>query len=328
MTVESQHYSRQSPASQQELRSSIGARMRRLLLVIAVLAVAAGIVFWLATIPARTDASSLSAYSPNLDNGRTMFLAGGCASCHAPNQEDRTRLAGGVALKSPFGTFYSPNISPDPTDGIGAWSEADFVTAMRKGTSPEGKHYYPAFPYASYQRMKEGDVRDLFAYLKTLPAVQGRARDHDLPLPFRLRRVVGVWKLPFLDGKEFTPDPARSQQWNRGAYLVNGPGHCAECHSPRNPLGGIIASQRFAGGPDPEGSGGQIPNITQAGIGNYSEQDIARVLETGEMPDGDSVGGRMRAVVRNTSELAAEDRAAMAGYVKSLAPVQGPKPRS
>jgi mono/diheme cytochrome c family protein len=301
--------------------------MRRLLLVIAVLAVAAGIVFWLATIPARTDASSLSAYSPNLDNGRTMFLAGGCASCHAPNQEDRTRLAGGRA-EIAIRYVLLPNISPDPNDGIGRWSEADFVTAVLKGTSPDGVHYFPAFPYASYQHMKEGDVRDLFAYLKTLPAVQGRARDHDLPLPFRLRRVVGVWKLLFLDGKEFTPDAARSQQWNRGAYLVNGPGHCVECHSPRNLLGGIIASQRFAGGPDPEGSGGQIPNITQAGIGNYSEQDIARVLETGELPDGDSVGGRMRAVVRNTSALAAEDRAAMAGYVKSLAPVQGPKPPS
>ena len=237
------------------------------------------------------------------------------------------KLAGGVALKTPFGTFYSPNISPDPKDGIGAWSEADFLTAMWKGTSPEGRHYYPAFPYTSYQRMKEADVRDLFGYLKTLPAVAGRAPDHDLPIPFKLRRMVGGWKFLFLDGKRFEPDPARSQQWNRGAYLVNGPGHCAECHSPRNLLGAIVASERFAGGPDPE-SDGRIPNITQAGIGDYSEQDIARVLETGELPDGDSVGGSMRAVVRNTSQLAAEERAAIAHYVKSLAPVEGRKPRS
>ena len=256
-----------------------------------------------------------------------MFLAGGCASCHASNQEERTTLAGGVALKSPFGTFYSPNISPHPSDGIGAWTEADFVTAMWKGTSPQDTHYYPAFPYTSYQRMKQADVRDLFAYLKTLPAVQGRARDHDLPAPFNVRRLLGAWKFLFLDGKEFQPDATRSQQWNRGAYLVNGPGHCAECHSPRNALGAIIASQRFAGGPDPE-SDGQIPNITPAGIGNYSEQDIARVLETGELPDGDSVAGRMRAVVRNTSELAAEDRAAMATYIKSIPPIERLKPRS
>jgi mono/diheme cytochrome c family protein len=230
-----------------------------------------------------------------------------------------------VELKSPFGIFYSPNISPDPADGIGGWSEADFVTAMKKGTSPTGEHYYPSFPYTSYQRMKQEDVRDLFAYLKTLPAVQGKARDHDLSIQLKFRRILGAWKFLFLDGRAFEPDPAKSPQWNRGAYLVNGPGHCVECHSPRNGLGGIIASWRFAGGPDPEGSGGQIPNITQAGIGDYSEQDIARVLETGDMPNGDSVGSAMRAVVRNTSELAAEDRAAIALYVKSLPPVEGPK---
>jgi mono/diheme cytochrome c family protein len=301
--------------------------MRRLLLAIALLATAGGIVFWFITAPARIEASSLAAHSPDLDNGKAMFLAGGCPSCHAPNQEDRMKLAGGVALKTPFGTFYSPNISPDPKDGIGAWSEADFLTAMWKGTSREGRHYYPAFPYTSYQRMNEADVRDLFGYLKTLPAVAGRAPDHDLPIPFKLRRMVGGWKFLFLDGKRFEPDPARSQQWNRGAYLVNGPGHCAECHSPRNLLGAIVASERFAGGPDPE-SDGRIPNITQAGIGDYSEQDIARVLETGELPDGDSVGGSMRAVVRNTSQLAAEERAAIASYIKSLAPVEGRKPRS
>jgi len=250
-----------------------------------------------------------------------MFLAGGCASCHAVDQEARTVLGGGLALKSPFGTFYTPNISSDHQDGIGAWSEANFLAAMWKGTSPSGEHYYPAFPYTSYQRMKQQDLRDLFAYLKTLPAVRGKPRDHDLPFPFSIRRVLGLWKLLFLDGRQFAPDPAKPENWNRGAYLVNGPGHCAECHSPRNRLGGIIARERFAGAPDPEGGDGEIPNITQAGIGNFSEGDIAGVLETGELPNGDSVGGGMRAVVRNTSELAAADRAAMAAYVKSLAPV-------
>ena len=304
--------------------------MRRSVLRVAVVALLVAVAigataFWVLTIPARVDASELAPHRPDLENGRTMFLAGGCASCHAPDQEERTRLAGGVALKSPFGTFYSPNISPDSANGIGNWTEAEFVTAMSKGTSPEGRHYYPAFPYTSYQRMQEADVRDLFAYLKTLPAVPGRARDHDLPLPLRMRRGLGLWKLLFLDGRRFAPDPARSQQWNRGAYLVNGPGHCAECHSPRNLLGGIIGAERFAGGPDPESDDGRIPNITQAGIGDYSEGDIAQVLESGDLPDGDSVGGRMRAVVRNTSELSSQDRAAMAAYIKSLPPVQGTK---
>jgi mono/diheme cytochrome c family protein len=301
-------------------------RLVRIALVALLVSAALGAaIFWFVTIPATVSASTLPLHTPNLDNGKTMFLAGGCASCHAPDKEDKTRLAGGVALKSPFGTFYSPNVSTDPDDGIGKWSEADFVTAMWKGTSPSGQHYYPAFPYTSYRRMKQEDVRDLFAYLKTLPAVKGKVRDHDLPLPFRMRRGLGAWKILFLDGRGFEPDPAKSQQWNRGAYLVNGPGHCAECHSPRNSLGGIVASRRFAGGPDPEGSDGQVPNITQAGIGDYSEQDIARVLETGDLPNGDSVGGGMTAVVRNTSQLPAEDRAAMAAYLKSLPPVAGSK---
>ena len=150
---------------------------------------------------------------------------------------------------------------------------------------------------------------------------------HDLPFPFNIRRPLGGWKFLFLDGQPFKPDPSQSAARNRGAYLVNGPGHCAECHSPRNVFGGIVERQRFAGGPDPEGSDGWIPNITQAGIGDYSEQEIARLLETGEMPNGDSVGGAMRAVVRNTAQLAPEDRAAMAAYVKSLPPVEGPKRR-
>jgi mono/diheme cytochrome c family protein len=284
--------------------------------------------FWVATMPASVSAEALPPHEANLENGRTMFFAGGCSSCHAtPDQEDKTRLGGGMALKTIFGTFYPPNISSDPHDGIGAWSEANFVTAMWKGTSPDGQHYYPAFPYSSYQHMRMEDVRDLFAYLKTLPAVQAKVRDHDLPIQFRFRRATGGWKLLFLDGKPFTPDHTKSAQWNRGAYLVNGPGHCVECHSPRNLLGGIIASQRFAGGPDPEGGEGRVPNITQAGIDDYSEQDIERILETGDLPTGDSVGGPMAKVVGNTSKLSPEDRAAIAVYIKSLPPVEGPKPQ-
>ena len=219
-----------------------------------------------------------------------------------------------------------PNISPDPKDGIGAWNEAQFVTAMTKGTSPGGGHYFPAFPYTSYQRMKLDDVRDLFAYLKTLPAVQGKVRDHDLPFPFNIRRTLGGWKLLFLDGEPFRPDPGQSAAWNRGAYLVNGPGHCAECHSPRNFMGGIVKAQRFAGGPNPEGEG-WVPNITQQGLKDWSEKDIAYLLETGNTPDGDSVGGDDGGGgAQHLAAQPAEDRAAMAAYIKSLPPVEGPKP--
>jgi mono/diheme cytochrome c family protein len=300
--------------------------LRKLVMLVVVLALIGAAAFWYITAPQRVAASALAAYTPNLDNGKTMFLVGGCASCHAtPKQEDKTRLGGGLGLKSPFGTFFTPNISPDRKDGIGGWSEADFVTAMWKGTAPDGSHYYPAFPYTSYQRMKLEDVRDLFAYLKTLPPVEGKPRDHDLPFYLKIRRLLGGWNFLFLDGQQFKPDPSKSEEWNRGAYLVNGPGHCAECHSPRNVLGASIAGERFAGGPDPEGGDGWIPNITPAGIGDYSQRDIERILETGDMPNGDSVGGAMTAVVDNISKISAADRGAIALYLKSLPPVEGPK---
>jgi mono/diheme cytochrome c family protein len=300
--------------------------LRKLVLLLVLVALIGAAAFWYVTAPQRVAASTLAPHTPNLDNGKTMFLVGGCASCHAtPNQEDKTRLGGGLGLKSPFGTFFTPNISPDRKEGIGGWSEADFVTAMWKGTAPDGSHYYPAFPYTSYQRMKLEDVRDLFAYLKMLPPVEGKPRDHDLPFHLKVRRLLGGWNFLFLDGQQFKPDPSKSEEWNRGAYLVNGPGHCAECHSPRNVFGAIIARERFAGGPDPEGGDGWVPNITPAGIGDYSQRDIERILETGDMPDGDSVGGAMTAVVDNVSKISAADRAAIALYLKSLPPVEGPK---
>jgi mono/diheme cytochrome c family protein len=289
-----------------------------------VAAVVGAAAFWIVTTPSVVPAGALPAYTPSVDNGRTVFNAGGCASCHAvPGQPDRLKLGGGLAIPSPFGTFYAPNISPDPQDGIGRWSEAEFVTAVLKGTSPRGEHYFPAFPYPSYQHARLSDVRDLFAFLKTLPPVAGKVRGHDVAFPFDIRRDLGGWKFLFLDGKPFAPDPARSDAWNRGAYLVNALGHCAECHSPRNLLGGIIAAQRFAGGPNPEGKG-WVPNITQKGIGDWSEKTIAYFLETGETPDGDSVGGSMTRVIRNMAELSDADRMAMAVYLKSLPPVEGP----
>ncbi|MCK1312479.1 cytochrome c [Bradyrhizobium sp. 23] len=298
--------------------------LRRTIPVALLAALAAAGVYWWLSAPVGAAAGTAPARVPDLVNGQVMFNAGGCASCHAvPDQPDRLRLGGGVAIKSPFGTFYAPNISSDPTDGIGKWSEAEFVNAVMHGVSPDGQHYFPAFPYTSYQHARREDVLDLFAYLKTLPAVAGKVRDHDVPFPFNIRRNVGIWKFLFLDGKPFVADSAKSPQWNRGAYLVNSFGHCAECHSPRNGLGGITAAQRFAGGPNPEGEG-WVPNITQKGLGEWSAKDIAYVLKTGELPDGDSVGGAMTRVIKNTSQLPDDDLAAMADYLKSLPPVDGP----
>jgi len=275
--------------------------LRRTISAALIVAVAAFAVYWWLTAPTAL-ALPAPTRAPDLANGQELFNAGGCSSCHAvPNQPDRLRLGGGLALGSPFGTVYVPNISPDAT------------------------HYFPAFPYTSYHIADVNDVRDLFAYLKTLPKVAGRVRDHDLPFPFNIRRNVGIWKLLFMNVRPFVPAAMHPAQWNRGAYLVNGFGHCAECHSPRNVLGGIIKSQRFAGGPNPEGEG-WVPNITQKGLGSWSEKDIADFLETGDMPEGDSASGSMRPVIKNLAQLRPEDRAAMAAYLKSLPPVDGPTP--
>ncbi len=302
--------------------------MRRWFLILLILGAMAGAALWFVTLPQWVTVEPVGVYSPNLANGRAMFLAGGCSSCHAtPDQGDPLRLGGGLALKSPFGTFHPSNISPHPRDGIGAFTELEFINAVLKGVSPEGQHYYPAFPYTSYQRMTLADVRDLFAYLKTLPPVEGRAPAHELPFPFNVREGVGLWKLLFLDGEPFRADPSRSAEWNRGAYLVEGPGHCAECHSPRNWLGGISHEKRFTGGPNP-GGGEAIPDITQSenGLARWSEDDILKALTLGKTPDGEVLDYPMAEVVRNIARLSDEDRKAIATYVKSL-PGAGAKPK-
>src|SRR5690349_8754221 len=185
--------------------------LRRLATTVIVLAAFGIAAFFLVTLPQTMPASALPPHNPDLANGRTMLFAGGCPACHAtPDQDDRTRLGGGLALKTPFGTFYAPNISPDPTNGIGSWSEADFVTALTKGTSPAGTHYYPVFPYGSYQNMTLTDARDLFAFLKTLPAVGDKSREHALSFPFNIRRVVGGWKFLFLAEDKYRHDPTQT----------------------------------------------------------------------------------------------------------------------
>ena len=213
-------------------------------------------------------------------------------------------------------------------DGIGNWGVQDFVDAMAAGVSPNGQHLYPAFPYTSYRLMPPKALADLFAYIRTLAPVEGRAPPHELPFPFNIRRMVGGWKLLFFEGAAFRPDPTKSESWNRGAYLVNGPGHCAECHSARNGLGAIIPATRLAGGPDPEGKG-WVPNITPHadGIASWSAKDIAYLLQSGLTPESDSVGSNMADVVRNTAKLSDADRNAMAAYLKALPALPGGRPR-
>lgn len=280
-------------------------------------------VWWLSA-PSTLDAIDLHAHAADLANGERMFFAGGCASCHsAPDSvgEARLALAGGHELISPFGTFYAPNLSPGP-QGIGNWSDLDFVNAMMRGVSPDGAHYYPAFPYTSYQRMRMEDLLDLKAFLDTLPVDATPSLPHEVGFPFSIRRGLGLWKLLYLDGEPFAADPAWDDQIALGAYLVEGPGHCQECHTARDFIGGRLRERVFAGA---AGLGGEgfTPNITphSDGIGSWSASDIAYALESGFTPEFDSLGGEMGSVISNFAQLSAADRQAVAAYLLSLEPL-------
>jgi mono/diheme cytochrome c family protein len=289
-----------------------------LALALALVAIAA-VAAWLTTVPRGVSAEVAAAVSQPGDPeaGRIIFYVAGCESCHmSPGQKDPLRLGGGLELKTPFGSFFPPNISPDPIDGIGAWTAVDFADALMVGVSPRGEHLYPAFPYTSYSRMSIKDVRDLFAFLRTTPTVSGRAPPHALSFPFSFRRAVGFWKLLYMPkiDQPLAIDPA--EQEALGRYLVQGPGHCAECHSPRDFQGGIIASRRLAGGPLPDGKG-KSPDITALGLKDWSESDVEDALSTGFKPSGDVLGGPMAAVVRSLSHAPTPDLAAIAHYLKT-----------
>ncbi|MCB1449574.1 MAG: c-type cytochrome [Nitratireductor sp.] len=297
--------------------------MKRLAAALVIMAIAAAVIFWVLTMPQRLDATvTANADAGDAARGERMFNAGGCASCHAAKGakgDDRLKLGGGLALETPFGTFHAPNISPDRQTGIGAWSGADFMNAMLRGVSPEGEHFYPAFPYTSYARMQPEDIADLWAYMKTLPVVEQANLDHQLPLPFRMRRGLGLWKMLFLSDQPVVAIASGDDQLVLGRYLVEGPGHCGECHTPRNLIGGPDTSRWLSGGPAPEGNG-KIPNLTAGagGIGSWSVKDIAYYLESGFTPEFDAVGGTMVEVQENMARLPASDRDAIAAYVKAL----------
>jgi mono/diheme cytochrome c family protein len=300
--------------------------LKRAIVVVGVLALVVAVGVWFLIAPKPLPASEIAAGSqPNVANGQEMFIAGNCSACHAtPGQDDRTRLAGGLTLKSPFGTFVTPNISPDAKFGIGGWSEIAFVNAMKRGVDDEGHHLYPAFPYSAYSLMKTSDVRDLFAYIKTLPAVATPTAPHQLKFPFNLRPAVGFWKLLYFKPHEFVADPAKSAAWNRGAYLAEGPAHCAECHTARGALGGPELDKLYAGAPNLEAGGRFASNITpnKDGIGDWSEQDLAEFLKTGTDKCFNEPTG-MKDVVLSTSKLSDDDVAGIAAYIHALPPIAG-----
>ncbi len=271
-------------------------------------------------------APSAQADQAQLDRGAYIFTAADCDACHTNVKQKGPLLAGGRPLKTPFGTFHTPNITPDPETGIGRWSDADFTRALREGVSPGKDHYFPVFPYPSFTKMTDQDILDLKAYIFSLPAVSQPNRDHEIDFPFGWRFTVWFWKqMNFTEGP-FVADPARNAEWNRGAYLVEALAHCGECHTPRGWLGGVDAALALSGttaGPE----GQKVPNITpdmDTGIGGWSPKDVVRVLRTGQLPDGDFVGSMMGEVVNGTSKLTDADRQAIAVYLRSLPAIANP----
>ena len=255
--------------------------------------------------------------------GKYLAHAAGCVTCHTEDKEGAVPFAGGRALESPFGTFYSPNITPDIESGIGAWSDDDFVTALWNGLNPAGEHYFPAFPFPSYTGVSRADALAMKAYLFSLEPAVNQSPEHDLPFYMSSRAAAGGWKLSYFDAGRFEQDPEQSEQWNRGAYLVRHLGHCGECHTPRGRLGALQDDAELAGNADfiPDES---APNITpdkEHGIGRWSLSDIEYFLDIGMLPDGDFTGGAMGAVIEDsTSRMTREDRLAIATYIKSLPP--------
>ncbi len=297
--------------------------MRRALVALPLILIAGA---WWLTAPRPLDESALPDHVPDPVAGERIFWAGGCASCHAsPLKGKRARgnfkfrLGGGEELDTPYGLFRVPNISPHPEDGIGDWTTLQFVNAMQRGVSPDGRHYYPSFPYASYVRMPIDDLIDLKAYIDTLPAVEGRIDDHELAFPWTLRRGIGLWKRLYLDAEAVIDTSGADALVQRGQALVEGAGHCGECHTPRNALGGMDYSRWLAGAPSPEGKG-KVPDITPGGknTADWSASDIAYYLQSGFTPDFDSVGGAMVPVQESMAKLPEEDWHAMAAYLKFI----------
>jgi mono/diheme cytochrome c family protein len=251
--------------------------------------------------------------------GEYIAIASGCVGCHTEEKEGAVPFAGGRALKTPFGTFYGPNITPHAETGIGRWTEADFTRAMREGVRPDGSNYFPAFPYPSFTKIVDSDLRDLWAYLRTLPRSSQPSRQHDLWFFFGWRWLVTFWKWFYFTAGPFTNIPGLNDVANRGAYLVQALGHCGECHTPRNFLGAPKGDRFLAGGKLPEG---RTPNLTPTELKKWSDAQLREFLRSGVTPDGDVAAETMSEVVLNTtSRLTPDDLAALVAYLRALPPL-------
>lgn len=282
-----------------------------------------GWVVWV-TLPVLPDPVVSSSHVADPGNGEDLFRVGGCLSCHAPVDGagmDENLPSGGRPLVSPVGVFYPPNITPDLETGIGAWTETDFVTAMARGVSPDGRHYFPAFPYTSYRYMTNEDLLDLKAYIFSLPAVNNKVATPDVPFAVIGRALMGPWKWLAFNERPIADDPNRGALWTRGAYLVLGPGHCGECHTPRDLMmipkrGGSF----LAGGPHPDGQG-MTPSLRGLIERKRYEDidDLALALANGEIFGYDRLSsGGMAEVQASLSMLQERDVRAIATFLADL----------
>lgn len=276
--------------------------------------IAAVLLIGLAALPAR------AADEAQLKRGEALFGAADCVACHTDVKGGGVPLAGGRPLTTPFGTFFSPNISPDRQTGIGEWSEAEFRRALRDGIGRHGEYLFPVFPYPAFTGMSDADIADLYAYLLSRPPVAQKDKPHALRFPFGWRFLQVFWRTLFFREGPLQPAPGQSAEWNRGRYLAQAVVHCQECHTPRNFLGGLDNGRAFSGNPQgPDGM--KVPNITsdaESGVGKWSLDDIATLLKSGQTPDMDFVGSGMGDVVKGTAALSDADRHAIAVYLKSL----------
>jgi mono/diheme cytochrome c family protein len=294
-------------------------RLLRWLVIFVVLGAGA---LWVLARPNPMSEADVAGLTGDVTRGESVFWAAGCASCHmAPEAKDEAQLmlVGGQRFPSDFGTFIAPNISQHPEAGIGGWSLLDLANALKRGVSPEGDHYYPALPYASYAKMQMQDVADLYAFLQTLPADPTPSQPHEIGFPFSIRDTLGVWKLMFLSEDWDLPGNLTPTA-DRGRYIAEALAHCGECHTPRNALGGMDTARWLGGAPNPSGEG-RIPNITPTKPG-WTAGDIVQYLTTGFTPDFDSVGGHMAHVVENMAKLPEADRQAVAEYLLAVPSVE------
>lgn len=259
----------------------------------------------------------LNAEAGDPQRGAYLARMAGCIACHTDAEGDGAPLAGGLELNTRFGSFYSPNLTTDEGEGIGAWSVEQFARAVRQGVSPEGEPYYPAFPYPFYAKFSDQDIADLWAAFRTVPAADRQSNPHDLNFPFNFRPLLKVWRSLFLQAPPVRADAQKGEAWNRGAFIVNGPAHCGACHTPRNFFGARDVEQVMHGSDDlPDGE--KAPPITAEALreGGWTESDLAYALKTGVTPEGDAFGGAMGEVVLDgTSFLTDEDLEAIATYL-------------